>query len=462
MVCGIYQIVNTSNGKSYIGQSRSIHRRWREHTRGLNRPNALEIGNYPLRCAFLKYGLTETVSTSDKIGWFDFRIIEQCTEDKLLEREQFWINTINPEYNCNIWTPARKKNKVDSEKKFWIQYHNYNSLGYLPVEHILDEYLLEEYDYDEVLPGISTNKRAVLNTKGDTIFLIVGIGEKPKQYYLWSAFICEEKTISEYEDSYFYGAFGSGHLMKSPQLLNSKEFNEFKSFCGNFGFGFMRIKDSPYLNRLKELSENHKPKSLKFNFKNYIKDFYAQVTCVNPKEFSAYHRRGFSRHLAVSLHPETALPVLAGECTVLLICEPTNHVLKYKGSTLLIHILEFYDEEKEQEYIESYELNEETFSIYSIAGWITVENVFKYDAESFAADRNLHLQENDFRYYQTHWGDGKCDIWGIYLKEPVVIKPPICNVFQPEGIYSGDIWQAENLSHLEVFQLALKIPVNDE
>ncbi len=462
MVCGIYQIVNIFNGKSYIGQSRNINRRWREHTRGLNKPNALEIGNYPLRCAFLKYELAETVSIAGKTGWFDFKIIEECTEDKLLEREQFWINIIKPEYHCNIWTPARKKNKIDSEKKYWIQYHNYNTLGYLPVEQILDESLLEEYDYDEVLPGVSTNKRAVLNTKDDTIFLIVGIGEKPKQYYLWSTFICEETTTSDYEDSCFYNAFGSGHLMNFPQLLNSKEFNEFKSFCGNFGFGFMRIKDSPYLNTLKELSEKHKPKSSKVNFCQHIVSFYTQVTYVNPKEFSAYHNRGFSRHLAVSLHPEDALPVLAGECTVLLICEPSNQVSNYKSSTLLIHILDFFDLEDKQEYIAYYGFNEETFSTYSIAGWITVENVFKYDAKSFASDRELHLQENDFSYYQTHWGNEGCDVWGISLKEPVVLNPPICNVLQPEGIYNGDIWQPENLSHIEAFKFALKIPVEYE
>ncbi|RCJ24452.1 hypothetical protein A6S26_17900 [Nostoc sp. ATCC 43529] len=243
MVCGIYQISNTLNGKSYIGQSRNIYRRWKEHTRGLDKPNVLEIGSYPLRYAFLKYELKEVVATPGKTGLFDFKVIEECTEDKLLERERFWIDKIDPEYNCNIWTPARKKKEIDSETQFWVQYHNYNVLGYVPVEMILDESLIEKYEHDEVLPGISTNKRAVLNTVGDTIFLIVGIGSKPKQYYLWSKFICEEIVINDYENSHSYDAFGTGYLIDPPQLLNSKHFNEFKKFCGNFGFGFMRIKE---------------------------------------------------------------------------------------------------------------------------------------------------------------------------------------------------------------------------
>ncbi len=108
MVCGIYQISNTTNGKSYIGQSRNIYRRWREHTRGLDSPNALDMGSYPLRYAFLKYELKQIVDKPGLTGVFDFKIIENCAESELLERERFWINKLDPQYNCNLWTPARK------------------------------------------------------------------------------------------------------------------------------------------------------------------------------------------------------------------------------------------------------------------------------------------------------------------------------------------------------------------
>ena len=115
MTCGIYQIVNQVNGKSYIGQSRNIEKRWRQHKYGLNRETALQQGSRPLRSAFLKYGLIK----------FKFEIIEECFENDLLIREQYWIDEIKPKYNCNIWTPARKKKLVDKiEPKFWIQYHN--------------------------------------------------------------------------------------------------------------------------------------------------------------------------------------------------------------------------------------------------------------------------------------------------------------------------------------------------
>jgi hypothetical protein len=386
MVCGIYQIFNTFNGKSYIGQSRNIYRRWKQHTRGLDQPNALEIGSYPLRYAFLKYKLKEVVTKPGKTGVFDFKILEECTEDKLIERERFWINCIYPEYNCNIWTPARKKKEINYEPKFWIQYHNYNALGYLPNELIIDEYLIEEIDYEEALTGIATNKRSVLNTVGDTIFLIVGIGEKPKQYYLWSKFICEEINIQETQNSFSYSAFGSGHLLDSPQLLNSKNFNDFKRFCGNFGFGFMRIKGSNegsiYLNKLKEIAEKYKPKSSKFNLSQYIKDFYTQITYINPKELSAYHKRGFAQHLAISLHPKNAVLLLWKVCTILVIFEPKNKILNYKGNTLLVHTLDYYNPEEEKNFINSCDLDEETFPINAIQGWVIVEDIFKYDEQS--------------------------------------------------------------------------------
>ena len=49
--------------------------------------------------------------------------------------------------------------------RYWVQYHNYEKLGELPGGGC----------------GISTDKQEVLDTIGDTIFLIVGISENPRQ-----------------------------------------------------------------------------------------------------------------------------------------------------------------------------------------------------------------------------------------------------------------------------------------
>ena len=52
-MCGVYKIVNTVNGKIYIGSSKNIDRRWNEHIRvlELNAHN-----NQHLQNAWNKYG----------------------------------------------------------------------------------------------------------------------------------------------------------------------------------------------------------------------------------------------------------------------------------------------------------------------------------------------------------------------------------------------------------------------
>lgn len=84
---GIYKITKISNGKSYIGQSNNIKRRFKEHqTKGSS-------SRIPLDIAIQKYG----------INAFTYEIIEECPIEKLNEREKYWIkyyNTIDNGYNC--------------------------------------------------------------------------------------------------------------------------------------------------------------------------------------------------------------------------------------------------------------------------------------------------------------------------------------------------------------------------
>jgi len=154
----------------------------------------------------------------------------------------------------------------------------------VPAAELLEEYSNDkEYECEEVVSGVSTRKSAIFNAKGDTIFLIVGIGQHPKQYYLWSRFVIEEILIDE-EGDFLYHAFGQGWLLAPPKYLNSSSFNEFKSYCGNFGFGLIPINGSPYLKTLKHFSELNKPRRPKINFRKYVDEFYKQVIRINPSE----------------------------------------------------------------------------------------------------------------------------------------------------------------------------------
>ena len=87
---GIYQIKNKINKKSYIGSSSRLKLRWNRHQTDLkcNVHHSLA-----LQRAFNKYGYDN----------FEFIILENCEEDKLLKREQYYLNTLKPEYNiCKI------------------------------------------------------------------------------------------------------------------------------------------------------------------------------------------------------------------------------------------------------------------------------------------------------------------------------------------------------------------------
>jgi group I intron endonuclease len=79
MNIGIYCIQNSLDSKSYIGSSVNIIARWKEHKRYLRR-NIHE--NSYLQNAVNKYGMKN----------FEFKILEECSKEKLLEREQYYLD----------------------------------------------------------------------------------------------------------------------------------------------------------------------------------------------------------------------------------------------------------------------------------------------------------------------------------------------------------------------------------
>lgn len=88
-ICGIYKITNLVNGKSYIGQSIDIEKRWQQHKSKSSWRVQKEKALYR---AFTKYGLDN----------FEFEIIEECKRKFLDKREIYWIkkyDTYNNGYN---------------------------------------------------------------------------------------------------------------------------------------------------------------------------------------------------------------------------------------------------------------------------------------------------------------------------------------------------------------------------
>lgn len=85
---GIYYIKNCQTNKLYIGSTNHFHRRHREHSDRLRRK---EHHSGHLQASFNKYG--------HKV--FEFGILEITSKDKLIECEQYWMDTLQPEYNIS-------------------------------------------------------------------------------------------------------------------------------------------------------------------------------------------------------------------------------------------------------------------------------------------------------------------------------------------------------------------------
>lgn len=81
---GIYAIVNMIDGKIYIGSASLLRKRRNLHLLMLRRGNH---DNVYLQRAWNKYGEIN----------FEFFILERC--DELLVREQYFMDSLNPEYN---------------------------------------------------------------------------------------------------------------------------------------------------------------------------------------------------------------------------------------------------------------------------------------------------------------------------------------------------------------------------
>lgn len=85
-ISGIYEIVNIMTGERYIGSTKNIAARWREHRRALHKDK---------HHSFL---LQQAWNQCGPVG-FEFRILEICETAALLEREQSFFDTLNPAYN---------------------------------------------------------------------------------------------------------------------------------------------------------------------------------------------------------------------------------------------------------------------------------------------------------------------------------------------------------------------------
>lgn len=104
---GIYKITCIVNGKIYIGSSIDIARRFREHRSRLKMQTHSSVH---LQRSWNKHG-------KDK---FLFSIIEECDQNNLIEREQYWIDELKPYLKDIGFNMLREACAGNNAFKFYI------------------------------------------------------------------------------------------------------------------------------------------------------------------------------------------------------------------------------------------------------------------------------------------------------------------------------------------------------
>lgn len=110
--CGVYKIVNRSNGKFYIGSTRRMKSRRRDHF--------YHLAKNKHRNSYLQNAYN---AEPDKTV-FEFEMVILCAVDQLLEYEQFCIDQMKPAYNISKiagtieQTEEVKRKRVESVRAF--------------------------------------------------------------------------------------------------------------------------------------------------------------------------------------------------------------------------------------------------------------------------------------------------------------------------------------------------------
>jgi group I intron endonuclease len=83
--CGVYLLTNNINNKTYVGSSVNLSKRFLKYFNG----NTLTKNRMLISFALLKY----------KRDNFTLHILEYCSIENVLTREQFYLDSLKPSYN---------------------------------------------------------------------------------------------------------------------------------------------------------------------------------------------------------------------------------------------------------------------------------------------------------------------------------------------------------------------------
>lgn len=115
----IYSITNLENQKVYVGKTTqpNPYDRWKQHLQLGRSLNNLKENNsahtMPILRAINKYGADN----------FKFRVIEECKEDNINERETYWIEKLNA-YGKNGYNITLGGDGIKKPRKYWSNHPN--------------------------------------------------------------------------------------------------------------------------------------------------------------------------------------------------------------------------------------------------------------------------------------------------------------------------------------------------
>nr|AMX22309.1 GIY-YIG endonuclease [Cryphonectria parasitica] len=130
---GIYRWINNLNKNTYVGSGANLAKRIGDYYN----QSELVRNPRPIHLALLKY----------KHSNFTLEILEYCSKDMLIEREQYYLDLVNPEYN--------------------ILKHAYSLLGYKHSEENIAKFKLKKIseEHKELLSSIHTGKNVSEETR---------------------------------------------------------------------------------------------------------------------------------------------------------------------------------------------------------------------------------------------------------------------------------------------------------
>lgn len=179
---GIYKITNLNNGKVYIGKSKNLENRWKQHVKKMKFSEQEKWHNQ------LYFDMHDI-----GIDNFSFEIIEECSVDKLNDKEIYWIKYYNSQENgYNIVSGGNYSGKLSPNDVEYIIQLLYEKI--LSIDEIADIY----------------------NVSGATIRSI----NRGSEFYKDNI----QYPIRTYEDNF------NIHLM-NHNIIKSKNYNNGEYFC---------------------------------------------------------------------------------------------------------------------------------------------------------------------------------------------------------------------------------------